>query len=334
MHSDNPTGIEAFSPAEMARRVQSAGVAKARLGLLPLAVLGTLGGAFIAFGALFFLVVTTGAGDGFGPVRLLGGAAFSLGLILVIVGGAELFTGNALIVMAWAGSQVTTGALLRNWVIAYAANFVGASAMVVCVALAGTLDLGGGEVGRNAVRIVEAKLALSPLNVFVRAVLCNALVCLAVWLTFAAADAAGKILAILWPISAFVAIGFEHCVANMFLLPLAVVAGAAVSAADIAENLMITTIGNVLGGAGGVAVAYWACYLRPARDKERERQAVALSALSSDHPMRVLDPADAAREGANIEDRQSALVDEAGRESFPASDAPAFNAGKIGGPSR
>jgi formate/nitrite transporter len=257
----NPTGIEAFKPAEMARRVQTAGVAKARLEIGPLAVLGSLAGAFIAFGALFFVVVTTGAGDAFGPVRLLGGLAFSLGLILVVVGGAELFTGNALIVMAWAGSLVTTRQLLRNWLIAYVTNFVGALAMVFAVIAAGTLDLASGEVGRHVAQITEAKVTLSPMAAFARAILCNALVCLAVWLTFAAQDATGKILAILWPITAFVALGFEHSVANMFLLPLGMAAGADINRLQIAENLALVTLGNIVGGAGGVAATYWACYL-------------------------------------------------------------------------
>jgi formate/nitrite transporter len=261
----NPTGIDAFRPVEMARRVQSAGVGKARLQLIPLAVLGLLAGAFIAFGALFFIVVTTGAGDAFGPIRLLGGLAFSLGLILVVVGGAELFTGNALIVMAWAGSLITTRQLLRNWLIVYVTNFLGALAMVIAVIAAGTLDFASGEVGRHAAQIAEAKVALSPLTAFARAILCNALVCLAVWLTFAAQDATGKILAILWPITAFVALGFEHSVANMFLLPLGLAAGADVSVLQIEGNLLIVTLGNIVGGAGGVAMTYWACYLRAPR---------------------------------------------------------------------
>jgi formate/nitrite transporter len=261
----NPTGIDAFRPAAMARRVEAAGVVKARLPLVPLAVLSVLAGVFIGFGAIFYLVVTTGAGELFGPMRLLGGVAFSLGLILVIVGGAELFTGNALIVMAWAGSQVTTRALLRNWAIAYVGNFVGAAALAAAIAAAGILDLDGGAVGEHAASVAMAKLALAPSVAFTRAVLCNALVCLAVWLTFAADSAAGKILAILWPISAFVAIGFEHSVANMFLLPLGMAAGAEAGVGAIAANLAVVTIGNVIGGAGGVAVTYWACYLRPVR---------------------------------------------------------------------
>ncbi len=262
--SPHPTGIEAFKPAAMARRVESASAAKARLDLIPLTVLGLLAGVFIGFGALFYLLAITGAGDAFGPVRILGGAAFSLGLILVIVGGAELFTGNALIVMAWAGSQVTTGELLRNWIVVYIANFFGALILVIAVLAADTLALADGEVGRNAARVAEAKLSLSPTAAFARAVLCNALVCLAVWLTFAAEDATGKILAILWPITAFVALGFEHSVANMFLLPLGLAAGADGTTAQVSLNLAIVTLGNVVGGAGGVAATYWACYLRPA----------------------------------------------------------------------
>jgi formate/nitrite transporter len=259
----NPTGIDAFRPSEMARRVQAAGVAKARLPLLPLSVLGLLAGIFIGFGALFFLIVTTGAEEAFGPTRLLGGLAFSLGLILVVVGGAELFTGNTLIVMAWAGSQVTTGELLRNWSVVYLANFAGALVLAAAVVAAGTLDLAGGKVGETAAGVASAKLALSPWTAFARAVLCNALVCLAIWLTFAARDAAGKILAIVWPISAFVAMGFEHSVANMFLLPLGLMAGAQGTLGDVVTNLVVVTAGNIVGGGGGVAATYWACYLRP-----------------------------------------------------------------------
>jgi formate/nitrite transporter len=258
-----PVGLDAYKPSEMAQRVQTAGVAKAHLAFLPLSVLAVLAGVFIGFGALFYVLVVTGAGNLFGPVRLLGGAAFSLGLILVVVGGAELFTGNALIVMAWVGRQVSTAALLRNWGIVYVANFVGALLLVAAALAAGTLDLMDGEVGRTAARIASAKLALPPLVALARAILCNALVCLAVWLTFAAQDATGKILAILWPITAFVALGFEHSVANMILLPLGLAAGAEGTVSQVIANLAIVTLGNVVGGAGGVAITYWACYLRP-----------------------------------------------------------------------
>ncbi|MEJ1156777.1 formate/nitrite transporter family protein [Prosthecomicrobium sp. N25] len=260
-----PTGIEAYRPAEMAERVEAAGVAKAKLPVRALAMLGTLAGAFIAFGAMFYTLVATGAGDGFGPVRLLGGVAFSLGLILVVVGGAELFTGNALIVMAWVDRKVTTAALLRNWGIVFVANLAGALGVVMLAHMADFAALGGGGVGRTAAKIAEAKVALAPGAAFARAILCNALVCLAVWLTFAARDVGGKILAILWPITGFVAMGFEHSVANMYLIPAGWLAGGAVTAGGFLENLALVSVGNLVGGAGGVALSYWAIYL----DKDR-----------------------------------------------------------------
>lgn len=266
----NPTGIDAYAPAEIALRVETAGVAKARQSPLQTLVLGVLAGVFIAFGALLFLLVMTGAGHdsglGFGPARWLGGVAFSLGLILVVVGGAELFTGNNLLVMAWAARRVGGAALLRNWVLVWLANLAGALAMVALTALAGTLSLNDGGLARTAAAAAEAKLALGFLEAFVRGVLCNALVCLAVWLCFSARDVAGKILAIVWPISAFVALGFEHSVANMYLIPLGLLAGGTLGPATLAEallgNLLPVTLGNLVGGAGGVAAVYWAVYLR------------------------------------------------------------------------
>lgn len=257
----NPTGLDAYRPAEIAARVEAAGVTKARLPLRSLAMLGALAGAFIAFGAMFYTVVMTGAGDAFGPTRLLGGAAFSLGLILVVIGGAELFTGNALIVMAWVDRKVTTGEIARNWAVVFAANLAGALGMAAFAHAADLGGLGGGAVGRTAARIAEAKVALDPMVAFARAVLCNALVCLAVWLTFAAREVSGKILAILWPITAFVALGFEHSIANMYLIPAGWLAGGAVTWAGFVENIAIVTAGNVVGGAGGVAISYWTIYL-------------------------------------------------------------------------
>jgi len=255
----DPTGIDAYRPAEIARRIEDAARTKAALPRVPLATLGLLAGAFISFGAMFYLAVLSGADPGHGPTRLLAGLAFSLGLILVVVGGAELFTGNALIVMAWVDGAVGTRALLRNWVVVYAANFAGAIATAWLAGLAG-LDAGG--VGKVAARIAEAKFALGPVELAARAILCNALVCLAVWLSFAAHDVAGKILAVVWPIAAFVALGFEHSVANMFLLPFGLMAGAQGGIGDIAVNLLFVTAGNIVGGAGGVALSYRAAYRR------------------------------------------------------------------------
>jgi formate/nitrite transporter len=253
----HPTGIDAYGPREIARRIEEAGVAKTELGLVELATLAVLAGAFIAFGAAFFTVVTTGVDASLGPHRLLGGVAFSLGLILVVVGGAELFTGNALIVMACVDGRVTSAALLRNWGIVLAGNLAGAVGLALAFWAAGSLE---GAVGARAAAIATAKAELGPGEAFVRAVLCNALVCLAVWLSFAARDVTGKVLAVVGPISAFVALGLEHSIANMYLLPAGMLAGADIAASSVAANLLVVTLGNVLGGAGGVALSYRLAY--------------------------------------------------------------------------
>jgi len=255
-------GFDAYSPAEIAVRVENAGVAKAAQSVLSTFTLALLAGAFIAFGGMLFTLVMTGNSLGLGPGRLLGGVAFSLGLILVVVGGAELFTGNNLIVMAWADKKVTTGGLLRNWGIVFLGNVVGSIGMAVLVTLSGTLDIGGGAVAETAIAIAEAKVSIPPLAAFVRGILCNALVCLAVWLCFAAHSVSGKILAIVFPISAFVALGFEHSIANAYLIPVGYLAGANVTLAGVLGNLVPVTAGNIVGGSVFVALVYWVIYRR------------------------------------------------------------------------
>ena len=261
--------LDAYKPAEMARLVEQVGVAKAKLPLIKTATLGLLAGAFIAFGGMFFTVVMTGSTLGLGPARLLGGLAFSLGLVLVVVGGAELFTGNNLIVMAWADRKVTTVALLRNWVVVYFANMAGAFGCVVLVQLSGKLELGGGAVAATAVGIAKAKVGLGFMEAFSRGILCNILVCLAVWLCFAAHRVSGKILAIIFPISAFVALGFEHSVANMYLIPIGMLAGDGLDLGAFVANLVPVTLGNVIGGSLFVALVYWLVYLRGPAGTER-----------------------------------------------------------------
>ena len=258
--------IDAYAPAEIARRVESAGIAKAALPAVPTLALAVLAGIFIAFGAMAYTVVVTGSALGFGPTRLLGGLAFSLGLILVVVGGAELFTGNNLIAMAWADRRITTARLLRNWALVYAGNFAGAVAAATAVALSGTIEPGGAGVAETAAAIARAKIELTWSEAFFRGVLCNALVCLAVWLCFAAHTVSGRILAVVFPISAFVALGFEHSVANMYLIPIGLIAaGGPMEAADLAGfagNLLFVTAGNIVGGTVLVALVYWIVYLR------------------------------------------------------------------------
>ncbi len=259
----DPNSLDAYAPAEIAARVEVSGVGKANLPTLPMFVLALLAGAFIAFGGMFFTLVITDSGMGFGPQRLLGGIAFSLGLILVVVGGAELFTGNTLIVMAWAARKITTLQLLRNWVIVYIGNLVGSIATAVTVYWSGILALDNGAVAITAIGIADAKVALPFTEALLRGLFCNVLVCLAVWLCVAARSVVGKIFAIVFPISAFVALGFEHSVANMYLIPVGWMAGSdVVTLEGLIGNLVPVTLGNIIGGGVLVALVYWLVYLR------------------------------------------------------------------------
>ena len=244
---------DAYKPAEIAALIETAGVAKAALPLHRMATLAMLAGAFIGFGSAFWCMAMAGADLGFGPQRVIGGVVLSLGLILVVVGGAELFTGNALMVMAAVDRRITLGALLRNWGIVWLGNLFGAVGLAVAFGLSGLLD---GPMGEVAAKAATTKAALPPVEAFVRAALCNALVCLAVWLSFAARTATDKILCVLWPVAGFVTLGLEHSVANMFLFPAGLWSGSEAPLTGILGNLLWVTLGNILGGAGGVALAY------------------------------------------------------------------------------
>jgi formate/nitrite transporter len=279
-HGDQPDevpAIDALLPSAMARKAAEVGAAKARMPNLAVLTLSVLGGAFIALGAGFSTVATTGAGDaiGYGPARVLGGVVFSLGLVLVIVAGAELFTGNNLLVMAVVARRVRARALLRNWAIVYLGNLIGALGTAWLVYAAGQYRAASGAVGRQALEVAEAKATLPFGEAVARGVLANVLVCLAVWLCLSARSVTDKILAIILPITAFVAGGFEHSIANMYFLPVALLvkAGApdafwseAGTSSDafheltwrhfIVDNLVPVTIGNVIGGAVLVGLVY------------------------------------------------------------------------------
>ena len=262
--------LDAYAPAQIAMRVREVGVTKATMPVLTMFALATLAGAFVALGALFFTITmttsTTGQPPAFGLMRLAGGITFSLGLILVVVGGAELFTGNNLIAMAWASGRVTTQQVMRNWGWVYLGNLVGAVGTAVLVWLAGVHSMSDGAVGETMVQIARSKIALDPVSAVARGILCNVLVCLAVWLCMGARSVTDKILATVFPITAFVACGFEHSVANMYFLPIGVALAAGTSAplsvTDAVSNLALVTLGNVLGGTVLVALVYWSVYLR------------------------------------------------------------------------
>ena len=273
--------LQTLLPPEMALACETAGAGKARRDALTLLVLGVLAGAFIAFGANFMTVVLTGAGDlPWGVARLLAGLVFSLGLILVIVSGAELFTGDALMVVAYAGRRITFAALLRAWALVYAGNIAGAVGTATLVFLAGQHGFAKGGIGQTALTIATAKTALPTIQLFVLAVLCNVLVCLAVWMSFGARSATDKVMVIVPPIAAFVAAGFEHSIANLYFLPYGLAiktwAGpefwaalgqtpAAYSALTLTaaiHNIAVATIGNLVGGSLMVGAIYWFVYLR------------------------------------------------------------------------
>jgi len=273
------TGLDALPPADVARRAETVGVAKAAMPTLDLFALSVLAGAFIALGAAFATTVGSGMGDTpYGMTRLLVGLAFTLGLILVVVAGAELFTGNNLIVMAWGSRRISTASLLRNWSIVYVGNLVGAVGTAVLVFLAKEYTFGGGSVGVTALTIGASKTNLAFGQAIVLGALCNALVCLAVWLTYGAHSTTDKILAVVPPIAAFVALGFEHSVANMYFIPEALLVktdSAWIESTSgvpqlsnltwdgfLLGNLLPVTIGNVIGGGIMVGAVYWFVYLR------------------------------------------------------------------------
>ena len=278
---DRHNGIDALLPQEMAERAEQIGVAKTRLDFGSLLALAVLAGAFIAFGSAFSLAVTAGAEGAmpYGVTRLLAGLTFSLGLILVIVGGAELFTGNNLMIMACASGRVSPRELLRAWAVVYVGNFIGALSIALLVFVAAGYTHGNGAVGVATLASAHAKTSFSAFQAFVHRVMANILVCLATWLCFSARTTTDKIMAIMLPIAAFVAAGFEHSIANMFSLPLALLiklwgpvefwqtigrmpaAYPHLTIASSLANLLWVTLGNMVGGIW-VGITYWFIYLR------------------------------------------------------------------------
>lgn len=263
-------GSDAFSPKEIATRVESIGVAKAHLPFLSMLMLSVLAGAFIGLGALYFVVVKSDASLGFGIGQVLGGLAFSLGLMLVVIAGAELFTGNNLQAMAWADGKISTLDLLRNWLIVCSGNFIGAAGLALLVFLSHHPDMNNGAVSQEYLRIAAAKAALPFWTAFFKGILCNVLVCMAVWMALAGRSVVDKAVAIVFPISAFVAAGFEHSVANMYFFPLAMMLqasqgtglGQSITWAGFFHNLVPVILGNIIGGSVLVGLVYHVIYRR------------------------------------------------------------------------
>lgn len=284
--------VDGFLPPEMAEKLVNIGAKKAVLDAWSMFALAILAGAFIAIGAEFCTLVVTNSGLGFGMTKLMGGLVFCVGLILVVVAGAELFTGNNLIVMAWLSGKATWLQVLRNWALVYAGNFVGSLGTAIIMYYTGQWALAGYKVGATALNIANAKVNLTFTEGLARGIMCNALVCIAVWLCMSGRTTTDKILAILFPITAFVASGFEHSVANMYFIPMGLflngnaeaMAAAGKVASDLVnlntlgflKNLIPVTIGNIVGGGFMVAVVYWLIYLRPREAESEARQVLDL----------------------------------------------------------
>jgi len=287
---DQASFFDALLPPAMAQKAEDLGVRKAKLPFVQLFFLAFLAGAFIAMGAIFSTVVLSGATAlPYGLGRMLAGLAFCLGLILVVVGGAELFTGNCLIIMAWANKKVTTLGLLRNWGIVYLGNLVGSVGTAVVMLLAKQYTFGSGIAGETALKIAVSKVNLGFVQAIALGMLCNCLVCLAIWMTFGAHSTTDKILAIIFPIAGFVAAGFEHSVANMYFIPYGLLVqqfdsafvvslGDKVNVASLSwesfflNNLLPVTIGNIIGGSIMVGIIYYLIYLRGAKSTKTVEQ--------------------------------------------------------------
>jgi formate transporter len=280
----NAVTPDAHPPQGIAQKAEAAGVTKGKLNTLSTVLLGILAGVFIGLGAMLYTVVTTNTGLGFGLSKLLGGVVFCLGLILTVVAGAELFTGNSLIVMSWISGRTKFTRLLRNWGLVYVANLVGSLSLVGLMYLTSQWAFSNNAVGANALLIANSKVNLGFGEALVRGILCNALVCLAIWLCFSARTVVDKIMAIMFPITAFVAAGFEHSIANMYFIPMgilmtgqpAVTEAAGVTAGSLSNltwtgfvgNLIPVTIGNIIGGGILIAAVYWLAYMRGDRTVE------------------------------------------------------------------
>jgi len=275
--ADNIISVDDLTPAEVATKAVGVGVKKAGLDFWTMFVLALFGGAFIAIGAVLATTVgSNGAEFPYGLNALLKGLIFTVGLILVIVAGAELFTGNNLMLIAVLNKKITLGKMLRNWGVVYIGNLIGSVIVALIMVMSKQYTFAGGAIGKTALTIANTKSGLEFWSALGLGIMCNILVCLAVWMTFSARTTAGKILAIIAPISAFVAAGFEHSVANMYFIPVGLFIKAfnpefAAQAGEFAnlswanffvKNLLPVTIGNIIGGAIFISAAYWFIYLR------------------------------------------------------------------------
>lgn len=273
----------AYSPPQTAAIVENKAVIRARLRVTQTFTLSIMAGIFVALGAQFATFVTSDSTLHFGLTALIAGVVFSLGLILVETAGAELFTGNNLNILGYLSNRITTGELLRIWIIVYIGNFIGSLLMVCLMYKTHQFEFFHNMVGAKALLIAHKKVNLSFTEALARGVLCNALVCLNAWLCYSGRTLADKVVSVIFPIGGFVASGFEHCVANMYFIPMGMVLRrnpAVVAAAEkmagksldpsfltwkgfFIHNLVPVTLGNIIGGVILIGIVFWFIYLRP-----------------------------------------------------------------------
>ncbi len=254
---------DALTPAETEAKAEAVAVGKVGLANSKCFVLAILAGLFIGLGATFFLTFTADPTITFAVKKLCGGLCFSLGLVLVLCCGAELFTGNSLMIAALASKKIKVGGLLKNWIIVLIGNLVGSLLLVFLIYMSGIQDIAVGDttIGANMASVAAGKIGLTWTQIFFRGILCNTLVCLAVWIGFSARTVVDKVIGIILPITAFVACGFEHCVANMYFLPMGMVADPSkVDIGGILYNLSASIPGNIVGGMIVVGLSYWYVY--------------------------------------------------------------------------
>lgn len=265
-------GFNIYSPQEISKRIISIGIAKGRLPFLSLALLGLLAGAFIGFGAVFYTIIVSDATLSYAEARVIGGLCFSLGLLMVVIAGAELFTGNILIAMAWAEGKVSLKQLLRNWTIVCISNVLGAAGLALLVFLSGSWKMNGGSIFQAYLNIAISKSVIPFWELFFLGILCNNLVCLAIWMSFAGRSIFDKCIAVVFPVTAFVAAGFEHSIANMYFYSIAGLLKMSgqplpsnaelISISAAFHNLIPVIMGNIIGGSLLVAFIYWMIYCK------------------------------------------------------------------------
>ncbi|MBS9778558.1 MAG: formate/nitrite transporter family protein [Gammaproteobacteria bacterium] len=259
----NTNRVTLLSPKEIADKVEFIGITKVQMPIMQILLLGVLAGAYIGFGAMFYTIVKSDSSLGFAVSQTVAGLVFSLGLILVCISGAELFTGNNLLLLAWSKKKITAMCVAKNWVLVIFSNLVGAVLLAIIIYYSGHTEMNHGKIAETYVKIANAKASLGFVEAFLKGILCNVLVCLAVWMAYAGQTVTDKVMGIIFPVAAFVAAGFEHSVANMYVFSVGLLESERLASATdaltfsaVAGNIIPVLLGNIIGGGVFVGLVY------------------------------------------------------------------------------